>query len=547
MTVETVLGFSPTATTPADSQRLEALIRAIEKTRPSLAQIPYDSDGSLLVIGPQPAFAAVVESLPALERIVFLDSENTDGCDLPKQEKYAIDGREFWKASNLRAELNGHLGAFNLETEPKLSCLQQPFALALDLQRQPLISDPLLPPGYYAPKGDHDAFLEALEEIPLRQGHFEKPAYIMVNAQMCAHQRNSIEGCSRCIDACPASAFSSSGDTVEADQHRCHGVGVCRAACPSGAIQYSAANANQTAVALCSLIAEYEVAPQIIFYHPDSSASVLADLADVLPAHCLYWPMEEPGATSPELWLSAIAGGAGNIVILIDQQVPDSVRSELEKQADVVNHLLAGVLPSDSQQRVRLIDDQSFGDAVAAQPKPLAALCPPLTYALVGEKRELIHLAMDYLVSRADRALIAETIELPAHAAFGALEIDVDACTLCVGCVSCCPAQALSANSEEPKLQFVENQCLQCGLCVEACPESALQLKPRYLTNRQQRIQHRTLKQEQPFTCIRCAKPFATRSMVDKIMATLADHVQFQGEAKNRLMMCEDCRVKDMM
>jgi len=54
------------------------------------------------------------------------------------------------------------------------------------------------------------------------------------------------------------------------------------------------------------------------------------------------------------------------------------------------------------------------------------------------------------------------------------------------------------------------------------------------------------LKEEEAFCCIRCGKPFAVRSAIDRISAQLAGHPMFQGEAITRLQMCEDCRVKDM-
>jgi hypothetical protein len=53
---------------------------------------------------------------------------------------------------------------------------------------------------------------------------------------------------------------------------------------------------------------------------------------------------------------------------------------------------------------------------------------------------------------------------------------------------------------------------------------------------------------EEPFCCIRCGKAFATKSLIDNMTSKLAGHSMFQSErAIQRLMMCEDCRVIDVV
>ena len=56
----------------------------------------------------------------------------------------------------------------------------------------------------------------------------------------------------------------------------------------------------------------------------------------------------------------------------------------------------------------------------------------------------------------------------------------------------------------------------------------------------------RILKEEDPFCCIRCGKPFGVKSTIERISAKLAErHWMFQGapERLEALKMCEDCRV----
>ncbi|HEX5794954.1 MAG TPA: hypothetical protein VFY19_03865, partial [Geminicoccaceae bacterium] len=53
------------------------------------------------------------------------------------------------------------------------------------------------------------------------------------------------------------------------------------------------------------------------------------------------------------------------------------------------------------------------------------------------------------------------------------------------------------------------------------------------------------IKQEQPFECIRCGKPFGTRSSIERIVEKLAaKHSMFMDSAAiDRIRMCDDCRV----
>ena len=86
---------------------------------------------------------------------------------------------------------------------------------------------------------------------------------------------------------------------------------------------------------------------------------------------------------------------------------------------------------------------------------------------------------------------------------------------------------------------------MQCGLCKATCPERVITLTPQ-LDFRGLAAAARLLKEEEPFCCIRCGKPFGTKSTIERVTAKLAGkHWMFSGPG-NRievLKMCEDCRV----
>ena len=143
-----------------------------------------------------------------------------------------------------------------------------------------------------------------------------------------------------------------------------------------------------------------------------------------------------------------------------------------------------------------------------------------------------------------------DRVALPAGAPFGSLDVDVEGCTLCLSCVSACPTGALSDSEEKPALYFAESACVQCGLCAATCPEKVITLAPQ-LDFQAWRAPRRTVKEEEPYHCIRCAKPFGTKSTVERIVAKLEGrHWMFSGENARRLdvvRMCDNCRIDVVM
>ncbi len=139
-----------------------------------------------------------------------------------------------------------------------------------------------------------------------------------------------------------------------------------------------------------------------------------------------------------------------------------------------------------------------------------------------------------------------DEIALPPGAPFGTVDVNVDGCTLCLACTNACPANALRDTPDHPRLSFVETACVQCGLCVATCPEKVMTLRPRLVFTGAAR-DTRVIKEEEPFACIRCGTPFATKSMIDTVTEKMSAHSMFpNSQALRRLQMCADCRVIDM-
>ncbi len=55
--------------------------------------------------------------------------------------------------------------------------------------------------------------------------------------------------------------------------------------------------------------------------------------------------------------------------------------------------------------------------------------------------------------------------------------IDQAQCTSCSECVSTCPVEAISQQTDKDDKAVVdEGTCVDCGACVDACPVSAISL-----------------------------------------------------------------------
>jgi ferredoxin len=197
---------------------------------------------------------------------------------------------------------------------------------------------------------------------------------------------------------------------------------------------------------------------------------------------------------------------------------------------------------TDCAATIETDDPDALGEALRAiGPAPAAAR--PASFQPVGGKRDVLRFALREL-QRAAPAPV-DVVALPAGAPFGAVEVAVEGCTLCLACVAACPTGALGDNAERPMLRFTEDACVQCGLCKATCPEKVITLTPQ-LDFRAATASARVLKEEEPFHCIRCGKPFGVKSTIERVTAKLeGKHWMFQQSAQrlDMIKMCEDCRV----
>ncbi|WP_238136779.1 4Fe-4S dicluster domain-containing protein [Variovorax sp. JS1663] len=439
------------------------------------------------------------------------------------------------------------------------------FDLVLDLGEAPLIDWHAPPQGYLHVRGglaDPQASA-ALLRLRGLVGEFEKPKFFDYKQKLCAHSRNEQVGCNACVEVCSAHAISSdlARQRVVVEPHLCVGCGACTTVCPTGAMAYAYPHAPDQGTRLRTLLATYAAAGGrdgvLLLYSQEGGRALVEQLgrearlgrAQGVPAQVIPIELWHAASTGIDLWLSALAFGASQVAVLATGEEAPAYLEALRAQMAVAQALLNGLGYAGSHLTLVEAGTTAALDGALAALREARAQTPaaPARFAVGAEKRSTLELALDHLIDaaparRADEAL---AIPLPAASPFGAIEVDRDKCTMCLACVSACPASALQDNPNAPQLRFVERNCVQCGLCDSTCPEDAITLVPRLLVAPERSLPV-VLNEARPWSCIRCGKPFGTQKAIEAMLGRLAGHAMFQGEALERLKMCGDCRVIDI-
>ena len=532
--------------------KMAALIALARLGTPPQKAVDVTSEGMCLILGASKAVLPVAEQLAEALSVTAVVTDEPDLAPGPRRRFDLHKGR-----------LRGATGTFGrFEITFDRFAMGQPAGRGVPAFADPrdgarsacdLILDlrgeaPLFPAhekrdGYLrADPGDPLAVARAAFDASHMVGTFEKPLHIAFDDALCAHSRARQTACTRCLDLCPTGAIVPDGDTVAIDPMICAGCGACASACPSGAATYDTPPTAHLFRQVSTLSSTYRKAggkaPRLLVHDPDHGREMIALAARYgrgLPADVL--PLETPalaGFGHAEM-LVALACGFQSVDLLLG---PKAERAAIEAQLDLAEALSSSLAPGPG--RIRLLDPtepDGLSDALYDNDLAPFAVEPILP---LGGRREAVRLAA--------RALADEgvgTIELPVGAPYGTVNVDTDACTLCLSCAGLCPAGALGDSPDMPQLTFQEDACLQCGLCVNVCPENAITLAPR-LNLTDAALSHRVMHEEEPYPCIECGKLFGVKSTIERIVEKLkGNHAMFTHSDNARLIrMCDDCRVR---
>ena len=588
--------------------KVAALLAAARLPDPEpVATVDYQSSGELLVIGPSAAaldWARRLSDGSIGQLNVSVLMTRREGGELPAERNYPV-----W--SGQAQSVSGYLGAFEVEWVPENpidldvctrcnACIDrcpegaidflyqidpdrckghrkcvdacagigaidfdrapanrtERFDMVLDLSVEPLIRVPDLPQGYLAPGSDPlDQALAAAQLVQL-VGEFEKPRFTGYRAKICAHSRSGRAGCNQCIDVCSTGAISSDGERVSVNAHVCAGCGGCATVCPTGAMRYEYSRVPDVGKRLKTMLSTYRTAGGkdacILLHDAGQGAALVSSLGRHavrggrgLPARVVPLAAFHVASVGLDTLLAAIAHGASQVVVLAGACDNDAYLEAVSAQMRTGQAILEGLGYEGDHFHLLRSDEAAQLEGELWNLTPAAGVREPARFDLSSEKRTSLDFAIDHLSRQAPQRV--QEIALPAGAPFGAVSVNRESCTVCMACVSACPASALQDAPQAPQLRFVERNCVQCGLCANTCPEQAISLKPRLRLDDQAK-QPTVLNEAEPFDCIRCGKPFGTRRMIDNMIAKLGQHSMFAGESElKRLQMCGECRVVDMV
>lgn len=543
--------------------KMAALLAAAAIPAPPVPLVPLSSKGVVLIYGRDETAIEAGEKLKDILDVTVI---------LTKPEA-VLPPRVAWfpVVKGTVTAAKGHLGAFELTVDdfamPSPSSRSEltfdpgrrgtsHCDLILDLSGgASLFSAPELRQGYFrADPADRAQVASAIFEASLLTGDFDKPRFIRFSEALCAHQRSQKTGCTRCLELCPAGAITPNGNHIALSAEICMGCGQCASVCPTGAAVYDLPPPNILLARLRAMLMAYRAAgghdPVILFHDEDHGAALIDALARYgrgLPANVLPVAVNEVTQIGLDAIAAAFAYGASGLRFLLRAK-PKHEPAALARNLEYAKAMLSGLGYGDGLCAIIETDDPDQLRDSLKRFAPIAVSPAPAQFLPMGSGRSLLKQSVTELYQAAPRR--QAQIEMPARAPFGTVEINVEGCTLCLACVSACPTGALSDDPERPMLKFAEDLCVQCGLCQSTCPERVVSLHPR-LDFDAWSSPPRILKQEEPFLCIQCGKPFGTKSTIERIAAQLEGrHWMFSGENAARIAvvkMCDDCRVEAVM
>ncbi|MCB9946710.1 MAG: 4Fe-4S ferredoxin [Rhodospirillaceae bacterium] len=518
-----------------------------------------ESDGLCLVYGSGPAAVEVAQALSARLSVILLLDQADDDVILPPTLDFAVYCGRI-------TGITGALGQFDVTVAGHAAMLpssrrspafgrphdgvQTRCSIILDLSGGPGLFRPAAAPdGYFrADPGSPLAVMRAVFDASDMAGSFEKPIYVDYDPAICAHSRARQVGCRNCLDACPIGAIAPAGDGIAVDSAVCGGCGGCAAHCPTGALSYRLPDRAGLVHRIQTLARTFRSAggsrPVLLLHsegHGFDIINVIARRGRGLPAHVIPLGLHAVTSIGHDALASAFAVGFERVVILADPRSPDAAAA-LDAEIALTTTILAGFGFAAPGRIVTLAaEDPDTVDHALHALEPLGP-CAEAAILPVGGKREVARIALKALADAAPRP--PGIVPLPPGAPYGRIRIETGGCTLCLACVSSCPADALSDDPDRPTVRLTEAACVQCGLCARICPERVITLEPR-LTLGPEAMQPVVLHQEEPFACIECGKPFAAKSTIDRITRQLAGHWMFQSQDRiAMLQMCDDCRVR---
>lgn len=520
---------------------------------PPLTIISY---GRTLIVGPdarQASLCACLLEEKGLTCTILVVKDSQTGNSFSMQD--AIAPRKVNSVS-----ITGAFGGFAAQvtvkgSEERLSvrCEEKPavFDLIFDLQSNPSYAGQCLPAGYYAPGAKQADIDEVLAQLPSLRGKFEKPQFIFFSEKQCIHGRSRTKDCRECLTICPVGAIQSADRKISVNHYLCQGCGACALVCRADAIRMIHPSAEEILARLENTLTNRTGVdrPSILFINatetPGYDNKTDNERSNDISVH---FPVEQSGHIGLGLLAASLAYGASRVVVVCADQEPKDIVGAVERQTDMARAVLEGLNLSGGKTPFAK-DLPGSSDTSKLKCMMIGFDAHPLpaqAFSLRKGNRAIVRQAVQHLY---DQSGVQERgISLPDGSPFGAVAVNSAACTLCMACAVVCPTGAMSAAGLVPRLEFIESRCHQCGLCQEACPEKAIRLLPRIYCDPEAVENPVVLCEAEPFRCVECGVPFATKGMIDRLRDKLRGHWMYtESRQLRRLQMCRICRTRDAL
>ena len=546
----------------AAGPKAAALIAAAQEDMPPISLVTLESSGVALIYGrDEIAIEAAQRLADRLDITVLLTKP---GDVTPRRTN------EFPVLKGTIRNARGHLGAFELAIDdyalplpssraklvfgPSRNGATSTCDLILDLSGgTPLFPAHELRPGYLrADPRDRAAVERAIAEAGGLVGTFDKPRFIQFEASLCAHSRSGITGCTRCLDLCPTGAITPDGNAVAIDANVCAGCGSCASVCPTGAASYSLPSADALMRRLRTLLQTYRKAggsDAIVLFHDgehgDDLIDALARFGAGLPANVLPLRVNEVTQLGPEN-IAAVFAYGGSGVAMLTRAKPKHDIAGLRRAVEMSDTIVCGA-------RLRRRPGADHRDRrsrpVARHARRLARRRRDAKAGRLRAARRQARRARNHVPRTASRRARAGRCRAAAagravrrrqsrmsKAARSAMPASPPARRMRCRTIPIAPCCAL------PKASACNAGCANPPV-----PKMSSRWSRGSISRRGTR-RSRVLKEEEPFLCIACGKPFGTKSSIDRVLAKLGEkHWMFQGANARRLdviKMCADCRVE---
>ncbi|MBE0496644.1 MAG: 4Fe-4S dicluster domain-containing protein [Campylobacterales bacterium] len=367
-----------------------------------------------------------------------------------------------------------------------------------------------------------------VEAIEAKTGTHAYKNFITYDPSICQYHERREEICGKCAEVCPTVAIVKLDDTkhLKFSHIDCHGCGGCISVCPSGAVEY----AQMPRRAFYEIAKLYQDKTALIVPRKMSLEGLHVSLpTGVLPlaiegekflheAHVLTLLQESGSAVV--FYTDFMSKGTGDVISILNQAYEKMYGTK------AVHVAMNEAELAEALQNVGPVEGTRHG----IQEEGL-------------RKREIFSARLAWAVGEKDYG----TIQAGEHVRYGTININEDACTLCLSCVGACNVRALTAHPEDNSLRFDASICTSCGYCEATCPEKeCLSMERGEIVLNKQWFGQRIMAKDTLFECVNCGKPFATSKAVSRIASLMAPIFAGNDAKIKSLYCCADCKPKMM-